>query len=146
MNIVVVASRSRSLFTSLREMLGQDFDLQFADRLSQVFDALAKGPTDLVFVDSRLADCEGRDAVREIASVFPETSLIYLVPPQDGRVCPVSEEKGVYAYLWKPLQKEIVHFLAGKAVERRKLARRIEYLSSLAGKGAAENSARPNDR
>jgi len=143
MNFVVVASRSRGTFVSLREMLGQEFDLDFAESLPQVFDALAKRPTDLIFVDTQLADCEGKDAIREIAAASPETCLIYIAPAKDAMAAPVSEEEGVYASIPKPLNRDIVLFLAKKAVERRKLSRRIEYLTTLAETTSAEGSLRP---
>lgn len=146
MNIVVVASRSRGLFSSLQEMLGEEFDLHFAERLSQVFEALATRPTDLVFIDARLADCDGRDAIREIAAAFPEACLVYLSPPEDGGGPGLSDEEGVYASLRKPLSQEIVRFLARKATERKKLSRRIEYLTSVAGTTPMEEMGRMEER
>ncbi len=145
MNIVVVASRSRATFTSLQEMLGEDFDVQFAQSLPQVFEALAKRPTDLVFVDTRLSDCEGTEAIREITSVFPETCLIYLAPGEESRASAVSEQQGVYACLRKPLDRQIARFLAEKAIEKRKLSRRVEYLRSFAERIPDESFARPGD-
>jgi len=146
MNIVVVASRSRGTFLSLQEMLGEEFDLQFAERLSQVFEALARRPTDVVFVDTRLADCEGTDAIREIAASFPDSCLVYLAPAEDGKDTAVSEEEGIYASLPKPLNREMVRFLAKKAIEKRKLSRRIEYLTSLVERTPEQNSPRSPDR
>ncbi|NQT84462.1 GAF domain-containing protein, partial [bacterium] len=140
MNIVVVASQHRETFVSLQKMLGEEFDLQFAERLPQVFEALAKRPTDLVFIDARLADCEGQDAIREIASAFPDASIVYLAPAEDGRGAAISEKEGIYASLQKPLTREMVRFLAKKAIEKRKLSRRIEYLTSYAERNSAESS------
>ncbi len=140
MNVVVVASRSRGTFDSLQKMLGGEFDLQYAERLSQVFEVLAKRPTDLVFVDSRLADCDGREAIREIAGAFPEACLIVLSPAEDGVGVRVREEEGVYAHLWKPLNRELVRFLMKKAMERRKLSRKVAYLTSLTRKEPSQDS------
>jgi signal transduction histidine kinase/PAS domain-containing protein len=137
MNIVVVASRSREVFTSLREILGEGYDLHFAKRLSDVFAALAKRPTDAVFVDTRLEDCEGTAAIREIVTLFPETVLIYLSPEQEGKRAGISAEEGAYACMRKPLDREAVRLLVEKATEKRKLTRKIDYLLSVA-EGADE--------
>ncbi len=145
MNIVAVATRSKELFASLREMLGEEYDLYFADRLAEVFEALAKRPTDVVFVDARLEDCDGREAVREIAAVFPEVNLIYLGPERAGRESTISAEGGAYARVRRPLERETIRFLAEKAVENRKLSRKIEYLHSLSDGDAKENSDRARD-
>ncbi len=146
MNIVLVASRSRELLTSLREMLGEGYELYFAKHLSEVLAALAQRPTDLVFVDTRLGDCDGKDIIKEIAVVFPETACVYLAPEEQGKPSAIGEEEGAYACLRGPLNRGLVRFLAEKAIEKRKLARKIEYLASLAeGTPEKEDSQRRGD-
>jgi len=145
MNTIVVASRSREVFNSLREILGEGYDLYFAKRLSDVFAALAKRPTDAVFVDTRLEDCEGRAAMGEIASLFPETVLIYLSPQQEGKKGVISTEVGAYACIGKPLDKEVVRLFVEKATEKRRLTRKIDYLLSVAEGAEERNSRRYGD-
>jgi nitrogen-specific signal transduction histidine kinase len=145
MNTVVVASRSKDVFFSLQEMLAEGYDLHWAKRLSEVFAALAKRPTDVVLVDTRLEDCDGASALGEITALFPDSVLVYLAPQQEGNEGVIPVEDGAFASVRKPLKRELVRFLVDKATEKRKLTRKVNYLLSVTERAEEKGSPRHND-
>ena len=128
MNTVIVASGSKELFASVQHILGEGHDVHLAPRLPDLFASLAKRPADVVLVDTRLEDCDGRTAVHEIRGLFPEVVVVYFSPELDGKGAGISEEDDAYVSLRKPLDQQLLRLAVKKAAEKRNLSRRIDYL------------------
>lgn len=142
MNTVIVASGSRELFTSVQQILGEGHDVHFAPRLPDLFTALAKKIGDVVVVDTRLEDCDGRGVIQEIRGHFPEAVVLYLSPELNGRVAAISaEEEDAYISLRKPIDPQLLRLAVGKAAEKRDLSRKIEYLTKVHRRQDSQDSA-----
>ena len=133
MNTVIVASGNRELFASVQRILGEDHDVHFTRRIPDLFAALARKMGDVIVVDTRLEDCDGRVAIQEIRGHFPETVVLYLSPELNGKGAAISaqEEAGAYVSLRKPLDEKLLRLAVEKAAEKRNLSRRIQYLTKV---------------
>lgn len=143
MNTVIVASGNRELFTCVQRILREGHDVHFAPRLADLFAALARKMGDVVVVDTRLEDCDGRAAIQEIRGHFPEAVVLYLSPELNGRGAAISAEEGADAYvsLRKPLDEQLLRLAVEKAAEKRSLSRRIEYLAKAHRRQDSHDSA-----
>jgi DNA-binding response OmpR family regulator len=99
-----------------------DVELVEASRLSEVKDALGRGPFDAVIIDRRLPDGDGLEVVRGLRRLFEtcHAPIIVLTAGHDPAERTEVLRAGADEYLAKPIDSEI-------------LARILEHLTSIDG-------------
>ncbi len=130
MNTILILSSSKSIFESLKIILGQRFDIIFTDQLSSTYDIVSKKPIDIMFIDTHLKDCDGIEALRQLAKIYPNIAYIYIAISPKSSSIEEAQHIGIYSYVVKPFDKEQIHFVVEKALEKVRLQKNIDYLNS----------------
>ena len=86
---------------------------------------------DVVLTDLRLADVDGIEVLREVQRTSPETAAIMLTGYASLESAVSALRSGAYDYLMKPSDVEELRATVNRAIERRKLRRRLLELEEI---------------
>jgi signal transduction histidine kinase len=92
---------ARLIQESLREVAGDHFDVETADRLASAVERLRDGDVDAVLLDLALPDSSGRDTFARAKSAAPDVPIIVLTGLGDEALALKMVQEGAQDYLVK---------------------------------------------
>ena len=136
-HILIIDDEASLRQTTARILQRAGFEVTTATSAPEGLDLLDKHPFDLLYLDIRMPDMSGLDALKAIHEKFPELPVILFTAQPDLNSAVEALRRGATDYLLKPLKPQTVidrtkTILADKQKERRKreLQRQIDSLKS----------------
>lgn len=103
----------------------------------EALEALAASSYDLILLDVRLPDMDGREVLREILEQDSDQLVIMMTAFADVSVAVQCMRMGAHHYLQKPFDLEELRVLVGKAMELKRLKLELHALKQGYGGGLA---------
>ncbi|MBK7861916.1 MAG: diguanylate cyclase [Archangiaceae bacterium] len=123
--LLLVGDSSRSL-DSLKQMLGEDFELASTNHATHAVKLAREEPCDAVVTDLRMPGVDGLallDLLR-VSSMSPAPPLLVVADPHDARHRHPALERGVFDFLVRPLERaELVARLQSAVLHGQELQR-----------------------
>jgi len=136
-HILIIDDEASLRQTTARILQRAGFEVTTAAGGREGLDLVAQHAFDLVYLDIRMPDMSGLDALKTIHEKFPELPVILFTAQPDLNSAIEALRRGATDYLLKPLKPQAVidrtqAILAHKQMERRKreLQRQIDSLKS----------------
>jgi signal transduction histidine kinase len=114
----------------VRDTLGavlrrEGYEVLTGGRLNEVATLLRDAPVDVVLLDLRVSDADGRDPLVELGALAPGALVIVLTGYATLESALRALHAGAYAYLVKPTDIEELRLTVERALERRRLEREL---------------------
>ena len=103
---ILVADDEEGIRESLNLILGDDYQLSFAEDGEQTLTKLRAGRFDLVLLDIKMPKRDGLDVLREIKSTGLTTPVLVLTAYQSIELAREAVKLGALDYLPKPFERE----------------------------------------
>ncbi len=124
---------------ALRRVLSrQGYEVRTVGDGADALALLAREPFELVIVDLLMAPVDGLEVLTRVRKMDPDTEVILMTGHGSVDAAVASIKKGAFHYVEKPLQPNMVRHLAGQALEKRRLKRRIRRLQEGGREGAVQ--------
>jgi diguanylate cyclase (GGDEF)-like protein len=133
-NILLVEDNigdARFLYELLKDNWKHAFSFTHVDRIQKALQSISESPYDLLLLDLTLPDSSGIETVQRICHAAPHIPIIVLTGLEDDSIAIESVQIGAQDYLVKGqvtgpfLIRAINH-----AIERKKMAERLQYLAT----------------
>ncbi len=99
--------------------------VESGERAVEILDA---APFDLVITDLRLTGMSGVEVLKQVKQASPETEVVVMTAYGTIEGAVEAIKAGAYDYLTKPFQPEELTLVAGRALERKRLAQKVKVL------------------
>ncbi|PIQ87023.1 MAG: DNA-binding response regulator [Candidatus Omnitrophica bacterium CG11_big_fil_rev_8_21_14_0_20_45_26] len=123
---ILVVDDERLIRWSLKKDLSQEgYEVLTAESAAETFDLLEEHIFDIVLLDIRLPDGNGKDVLRVIRRREPETSVIMITANDDVKIAVACMQLGAYTYINKPFEFDQIRLNLEKIMESRHLKKRV---------------------
>ncbi len=127
---ILLAGPKLAADKALRDRLSADYDLSFADTLTQASEVMDAGDIDVLVSEQQYADGRGVDLLNRIRVVQPNTiRILALEKVRRDEMVRLINDAAIYQVVGAPWEPEQISLLLKRALESRELARRHRYLS-----------------
>ncbi|MDX1764493.1 MAG: sigma 54-interacting transcriptional regulator, partial [bacterium] len=109
----------------------QGYEVMKAASVDEALQAMEAHDLDLVVTDLRMTGRDGMDLLQEVVTKCPETPVIMLTAHGTIPNAVEAMQKGAFGYLTKPFDDKELIIHMERAMEKRRLQRRIHNLESL---------------
>jgi DNA-binding response OmpR family regulator len=129
-HILVVDDEANLRRTVARILQRAGFEVTTADNANEAMTLLAAQRFDLIYMDIRMPDMNGLEALKSIHALYPQLPVILFTGQPDLSSAVSALRHGAMDYLQKPLKPEILIERARTALARLEVERRRRELQS----------------
>ncbi len=123
MNRILIVDDEVNIGLLLSKFLGRNnYEVKTATSGAAAFEILAKENFNLVLSDYRLEDTDGREILKKIKELYPQTGVIIITGYSDIKLAVELIKMGAYDYITKPLYPDEILETINKAIENQQLA------------------------
>jgi DNA-binding NtrC family response regulator len=125
---ILIVDDDKLLQNSLKNILGEKYDVSIAGSGEEAVEQQKKNPADLVLLDIRLPGICGIDALREMLKTDKDLLVIMMTAYEDISTVIKSMKMGAYDYFVKPLDIDELDIIIEKATNTLRLKKEVEEL------------------
>jgi DNA-binding NtrC family response regulator len=128
-NRILVIEDDATIRLTVRDLLAkQGYDVEIADNGGSGLDLFARHNFDLILLDLRLPDMNGRDVLRAIREADDQALIVVMTAFPEVRTAVETLKAGAYDYLNKPFENDDLREAVRRALETRQLKLEVERL------------------
>ena len=128
MNKILIVDDEINIGLILSKFLTRNgFEVNTATTGASALDYLSKDSYNLVLCDFRLEDTDGREMLRKIKDLYPETGVIIITGYSDIKLAVELIKMGAFDYITKPLYPDEILNTIHKAIDAQKIAQPKTY-------------------
>lgn len=125
---IMVVDDERGVRESFNMVLKDTNRVLLAKTGREVMETLRKNSVDLILLDIRLPDIDGRELLRTFKETDPLSEVVMVTAVKEIKAAVESIKAGAYEYLIKPFNVDEVLTVIERALEKRRLVREVAYL------------------
>ena len=125
---IMVVDDERGVRESFNMVLKDTNRVLLAKTGKEAMETLRRNSVDLILLDIRLPDIDGRELLRTFKETDPLTKVVMVTAVKEIKAAVESIKAGAYEYLIKPFNVDEVLTVIERALEKRRLVRAVAYL------------------
>ncbi|HOX38858.1 MAG TPA: sigma-54 dependent transcriptional regulator [Candidatus Brocadiia bacterium] len=126
--IVLVLDDKKNMLRLFERMLGKDYEVLTSEDPVKGLELFDKNNIDVVVTDIRMPHMTGLDVLKHVKGTKPGVEVILMTAYAEVSQAVEAVKQGAFNYIMKPFDPDEMTVTVGKAVERRRLIRRNEFL------------------
>ena len=126
---IMVVDDERGVRESFNIVLKDTSTVLLARNGREAIETLKKSAIDLILLDIRLPDIDGRELLRMFKETDPLTEVVMVTAVKEIKAAVESIKAGAYEYIIKPFNVDEVLTVIDRALEKRRLVREVECQS-----------------
>ena len=103
---ILVADDEEGIRESLNLILGEHYDLDFAENGEQALEKLRKGSFELILLDIKMPKLDGMEVLQRLKGTNLTTPILMLTAYQSVEVAKEAIKHGAMDYLPKPFERD----------------------------------------
>lgn len=115
---------------SLKTIFSQKYDVELAESGKQAMNVLSKQRIDLVLLDVIMPGPDGLASLKDMQNMHPDTAVVMISASTSLRPVVEAMRVGAADYVTKPFDVDEIRHIVERALENRRLHRRVEALES----------------
>jgi DNA-binding NtrC family response regulator len=127
---VLVVDDEKGIRKSFNMLLKGKYNVLLAGTGQESIEVFTKKPVDLVLLDILLPDSNGIELLQKFKETDPNVEIIMVTAVKEIKTAVKAIKLGAYEYIMKPFDVNEVLTLIKRALEKRKLVKKVVYLSS----------------
>ncbi|MFA4967856.1 MAG: sigma-54 dependent transcriptional regulator, partial [Candidatus Margulisiibacteriota bacterium] len=126
--MILIADDEQSLRDSMQMLLSENYTVIFAKNGKEAIQMVKKHEPNLVFLDIRMPEIDGLEALSRIKDMRPDLDVIMITAMNTVSYAVDAIKRGAYDYITKPFDIDAIQAIIEKAFEKRRLAQENVYL------------------
>jgi DNA-binding NtrC family response regulator len=127
---VLVVDDEKGIRQSFNMLLKGEYNVLLAGTGQESIEVFTKKPVDLVLLDILLPDTNGIELLQKFKETDSNVEIIMVTAVKEIKTAVKAIKLGAYEYIMKPFDVNEVLTLIKRALEKRKLVKKVVYLSS----------------
>ena len=113
---ILICDDEEGVRESLNLILGEDYNLAFANNGNEALRYLEKANLDLIIMDIKMPQKNGLEALKELRQQKPNVKVIMITGYQSVETAAEASKYGILEYITKPFESSLVKETVQKAL------------------------------